>query len=223
MPGHRAMLLIGAALLSYLVGSLSGSLLLGRTRGVDIRRAGSGNAGATNALRTQGWRFALGVVAIDVGKGVLAAALGLHVGAAAPAPFADADAQGALCAVAAIVGHCWPLFFGFRGGKGAGTAAGAVVVLAPALIVPVIAVWARGLIASGYVSLATSLAGAAFAGLAIAQAGAATATAAVAGAVALLIVFTPRDNIGRLVRGEEFRFEKARLLHRAAQRWRSRA
>jgi glycerol-3-phosphate acyltransferase PlsY len=68
---------IACALLvaAYLLGSISGSLLLGRLRGVDIRTQGSGNAGGTNALRTQGWRFALGVVLIDVGKGALAARL----------------------------------------------------------------------------------------------------------------------------------------------------
>ncbi|MFW6341049.1 MAG: glycerol-3-phosphate acyltransferase, partial [Wenzhouxiangella sp.] len=64
-----------AALLGYLLGSLSGSLLLGRLRRVDIRALGSGNAGGTNALRTMGWRFALAVVAIDLGKGALAALL----------------------------------------------------------------------------------------------------------------------------------------------------
>ena len=64
--------------IAYLLGSLSGSLLLGRLRGVDIRTLGSGNAGGTNALRTQGWRFALGTVLIDIGKGALATALAAH-------------------------------------------------------------------------------------------------------------------------------------------------
>jgi glycerol-3-phosphate acyltransferase PlsY len=74
--------LIDAALIlaAYLLGSLSGSLLLGRLRGVDIRTQGSGNAGGTNALRTQGWRFALGTVLVDVGKGLLAAWLALRFG-----------------------------------------------------------------------------------------------------------------------------------------------
>src|SRR4249920_691181 len=117
------MLLVGAVLLSYLLGSLSGSLLIGRLHGVDIRRAGSGNAGGTNAFRTQGWRFALGVALIDVGKGVAATWLGMHVAAVAPSPVDTAYAQAALCGFAAVVGHCWPVFFGFRGGKGAATAA----------------------------------------------------------------------------------------------------
>lgn len=214
--------LIGATLLSYLIGSVSGSLLLGRLRGVDIRRQGSGNAGGTNAFRTQGWRFALAVVVIDVGKGAIAAGLGLHIGAAAPAPFDGAYAQGALCAFAAILGHCWPVWFGFRGGKGAGTAAGAVLVLAPLLVLPIVAIWALVLIATGYVGLSTIAAAITCALLAAAVPGvpapAAPAFFAFAVAVAVLIVFTHRENIARLRRGEEFRFEKARLLHRLRQR-----
>jgi glycerol-3-phosphate acyltransferase PlsY len=209
------MLLVGAVILSYLLGSLSGSLLIGRVRGIDIRRQGSGNAGGTNALRTRGWRFALGVVVIDVGKGAAAAWLGLHVAAAAPAPFDTPDVQGALCGFAAVVGHCWPLFFGFRGGKGAGTAVGAVLVLAPVFALPMVGVWALLLIATGYVGLATIFAAAAFATLAIMVSGAALNTLTLfAIAIALLIVFTHRGNIARLARGEEFRFDKARLLHR---------
>jgi glycerol-3-phosphate acyltransferase PlsY len=103
-----------ALLLScYLLGSLSGSLLLGRLRGVDIRAAGSGSTGGTNALRTQGWWFALGTVAIDIGKGALAAWLARR--------FLPAGMPGAwiyACAFAAVLGHVWPLFHGFRGGKG---------------------------------------------------------------------------------------------------------
>jgi glycerol-3-phosphate acyltransferase PlsY len=216
------LMLIGAVAVAYLLGSLSGSLLIGRLRGVDIRREGSGNAGGTNAFRTQGWRFALGVVLIDVGKGALAAWIGLHVAAAAPAPFDSAFAQAALCGFAAVIGHCWPVFFGFRGGKGAATAVGAILVLVPVLVLPLLGVWALMLIATGYVGLSTMIACIAFAVITltmpVASTVAAPALAAFAIAVALLIVFTHRENIARLVRGTEFRFEKARLLHRLVQR-----
>jgi len=212
------LLLIGATALAYLLGSLSGSLLIGRLRGVDIRRQGSGNAGGTNAFRTQGWRFALAVVVIDVGKGVIATWLGLRAAAAAPAPFDTAYAQGELCAFAAVVGHCWPLFFGFRGGKGAATAVGAISVLTPMLVAPVFAVWVLVLIATGFVGLATIVAPVVFVVLtattSVTPANDASALIAFAVAIALLIVFTHRGNIVRLVRGEEYRFEKARLLHR---------
>jgi glycerol-3-phosphate acyltransferase PlsY len=204
-------LLIAAIALSYLLGSLSGSLLLGRLRGVDIRRQGSGNAGGTNALRTQGWRFALGVVLIDVGKGVAATSIGLNIAAAAPAPFGSTIAQGALCGFAAVVGHCWPLFFGFRGGKGAATAAGAVLVLAPALVLPVLGVWILVLVGTGYVGLATLFAGSAFAAL-TAVTSDAPALIVFALATALLLLWTHRGNIARMLRGEEYCFENARLL-----------
>jgi len=214
--------LIGAIALAYLLGSLSGSLLIGRLRGVDIRRQGSGNAGGTNAFRTQGWRFAIGVVVIDVGKGAAATWLGLHVGATAPPPLDSAYAQAALCGFAAVVGHCWPVFFGFRGGKGAATAAGVVIVLAPGLILPLLAVWALMLIATGYVGLATIAAAGAFALLGATSFfvpdNAAPTLTMFAVAIALLIVFTHCSNIARLVRGEEYRFEKARLLHRLLRR-----
>jgi glycerol-3-phosphate acyltransferase PlsY len=209
------MLLVGAVLLSYLLGSLSGSLLIGRLRGVDIRRAGSGNAGGPNAFRTQGLRFALGVVAIDVGKGAAAAWLGLHAAAAAPAPFDTPDAQGALCGFAAVVGHCWPVFFGFRGGKGAATVIGALLVLAPVYVMPMLGIWALVLISTGYVGLATMTAALAFATLAVVISSAPlNALTLFAIAIALMITFTHRGNIARLARGEEHRFDKARLLHR---------
>ncbi|WP_240125761.1 glycerol-3-phosphate 1-O-acyltransferase PlsY [Thermomonas alba] len=198
----------GVLLAAYLLGSLSGSLLLGRLRGVDIRRHGSGNAGGTNALRTLGWRFALGVVAIDVGKGALAAWLGLRLapGWAYPA------------AALAVVGHVWPLWHGFRGGKGAATAVGALLVLWPQAVLPLLAVWGLVLLSSGYVGLSTVLAGLSLPLLAYWQA-AASARMVFALALALFLLFTHRSNLQRLWRGTESRFERARLWHR----WRSRA
>ncbi|HZX89754.1 MAG TPA: glycerol-3-phosphate 1-O-acyltransferase PlsY [Rudaea sp.] len=209
------MLLVGAVLLSYLLGSLSGSLLIGRLHGVDIRRAGSGNAGGTNAFRTQGWRFALAVIVIDVGKGAAAAWLGMHAAAAAPAPFDTPDAQGALCGLAAVIGHCWPLYFGFRGGKGAATVVGALLVLAPVYVMPMLGIWALVLIATGYVGLATMVAAVAFAALAVLSSGMApSALTLFAIAITLMIIFTHRSNIARLARGQEHRFDKARVFHR---------
>ena len=120
------------SLLAYLLGSVSGSLLLGRLRHVDIRSAGSGNAGGTNAFRTQGFVFALGVVIIDIGKGVLAALL---PGWFAWGSIAEPSAP-LWCAMAAGVGHCYPVWHGFRGGKGAATAVGALTVIQPITLIP---------------------------------------------------------------------------------------
>lgn len=199
-------------LAAYLLGSLSGSLLLGKLRGVDIRTQGSGNAGGTNAFRTQGAKFALGVIAIDIGKGALAAWLGLRF-----APQADAAWLAYATAFAATVGHVWPLWHGFRGGKGAATMVGGVAVLWPASVPVLLAVWLCTLILTGYVGLSTMLAGAAFVALALAM-HADVPRLAFAVAVALLLLFTHRANLARLRAGTESRFEKARLLHRLARR-----
>ena len=152
--------LLWMMLLGYLLGSISGSLVLGRLRGLDIRAMGSGNAGGTNAFRTVGWLFALMVVLIDIGKGVLAA-LAVPI---LPTVFGEGlplstTSVGALCGLAAVIGHVWPVYFGFRGGKGAGTAVGVVAAIAPWCILPLVVVWLVALLGTGYVGLATVLAG----------------------------------------------------------------
>jgi glycerol-3-phosphate acyltransferase PlsY len=190
---------------AYLLGSLSGSLLLGRLRGVDIRTLGSGNAGGTNAFRTQGWRFGLGVVVVDVGKGAFAAwAAGRLIGG-----------DWMFAAVfAAIAGHVWPLFHGFRGGKGAATLVGGLAVAWPLALVPVLATWLVSLVLGGYVGLSTVLAALSLA-LFAAVPPAETARLAFAVAAAAFIAWTHRGNLQRLRSGTEPRFERARLFHRS--------
>jgi glycerol-3-phosphate acyltransferase PlsY len=149
-------------LLSYFIGSVMGSMLVGWFRGgVDIRTMGSGNAGGTNALRTQGWIFALGVVIIDVGKGVLGAGVvpGLNLPLIATDPALSRDWLTLCCAAAAVIGHVWPMWHKFRGGKGAATLIGTLVVLSPDLLLPVLLVWAIVLTSFGYVGFATIAAG----------------------------------------------------------------
>ena len=190
---------------SYLLGSLSGSLLLGRLRGVDIRTLGSGNAGGTNALRTQGPAFALGTVVIDVGKGALAAWLGSR--------WIGGDAWPFACVLAAVAGHVWPVFHGFRGGKGAATVVGGLAVLWPPSLLAVLGTWLVAMACGGYVGLATVLAGLSlpiFGWLA----GASPPRLAFAVAVALFLAFTHRGNLQRLRAGTEPRFERARVLGR---------
>ena len=202
-----------ALLLAYLLGSVSGSLLLGRARGVDIRRAGSGNAGGTNAFRTQGWKFALGVVSIDIGKGVLAAWVGLRLHDAA-LPFPPLS-QGFACALAAAFGHTWPVFHGFRGGKGAATLVGGVLLLWPAVAPWLLLVWVLVLTLTGYVGLATICAGLALLPAAL-FADHATRPAALGFAIlaSTFLLFTHRANLARLRAGNEHRFERARVWSR---------
>ena len=205
------LLLALALLLAYLIGSLSGSLLLGRRSGVDIRTLGSGNAGGTNAFRTRGWKFALGVIAIDIGKGALAGWIGIAMHADA-GPF-SALAQGLACVFAAVIGHTWPLYFGFRGGKGAGTLVGGLLVMWPGSVLPVFALWLGVLIATGYVGLATICAVWLLIPLAWWSGAQASSDPRLLFALvaAAFIGFTHRANISRLLKRTEYRFERARV------------
>jgi len=206
--------------LAYLVGSVLGSMLVGFFYGgVDIRRLGSGNAGGTNALRTQGKVFALWVMIVDIGKGILATALipplvlpGVGIDAAV-----DRDAVLYSVAFAAIVGHVFPVWFGFRGGKGGATAAGLVCYLAPSAGAAVIGSWLLIVFATGFVGLATMVAGlvsVVFLGI--------TALPAQPGlflfacATTALLIYAHRGNIRRMLDGTESRFASpaARWLRR---------
>lgn len=198
-----------ALVLAYLLGSLSGSLILGRAVGVDIRASGSGNAGGTNAFRTRGWRFALAVVVIDVGKGALAAWLGMRLWSAGTR-FGAADLAGA-CTLAAAIGHTWPLFFGFRGGKGASALVGGLCITWPFGVGPVFVVWISTLMLSGYVGLSTMLAAVALVPLALWWA---PPQLPFALAAAGFVLFTHRGNVVRLVNGREHCFERVRLLRK---------
>ncbi len=201
-------------LLSYLIGSVVGSLLLGRLRGVDIRTVGSGNAGSTNALRTQGKAFALGTALIDVGKGVFAALVIARLGWFGP-PVLDPMSEALACGLAAAVGHCYPLFHGLRGGKGAGTLFGAMLALYPWVGMAALLVWALVLTTTGYVGLGTVIAGLAFPLLLWGMASPlAPATLALAVAAGLFLAFTHRSNLERLRAGTENRFERARVFAR---------
>lgn len=199
-------------LAAYLIGSLSGSLLLGKLRGVDIRTQGSGNAGGTNAFRTQGAKFALGVVLIDVCKGMLATWL-----AFVHAPPAGRETLPYVCAFAAVVGHIWPIWHGFRGGKGAATAMGAIAMLWPMTLPGLLALWIGSVILTGYVGFSTCLTGLGFAAAAL-YVGGDDARTLFAVAIAALILFTHRANLMRMRAGTESRFEKAMLLRRWTRR-----
>lgn len=197
------------ALLSYLLGSVSGSMVLGAFRHVDIRRSGSGNAGGTNAFRTQGFRFALGVVLIDVGKGALAAWLIPQVTLAAlgePAPHLQ---QLLVCAFAAVVGHCYPVWYGFRGGKGAATAVGALLVIQPLAVPPMLAIWLIVLTLTGWVGLSTMLAAVALVP-ALLWLDAPAPLVGFGVLLAAFIGFTHRGNVRKMLNGTEHRFERAR-------------
>lgn len=200
------------SLLSYLLGSLMGSLIVGRVRGgVDIRSLGSGNAGGTNALRTQGKMFAFWVVVIDVGKGVLATGWLPH--AVLPGVGIDSSVSRewltVACAAAAILGHVYPLWYGFRGGKGAATLVGVLIGIEPMLLMPVLAVWLVVLLLTGYVGLATICSGLALPVYLVATyASLPPALTTFSVLVAILVIYTHRSNIARMLHGNEHRMRK---------------
>lgn len=203
----------GAALVvlaAYLLGSVSGALLVGRLRGgIDIRTLGSGNAGGTNALRTQGPWFALGVVVIDLAKGWIAAGLLPQFagrGGVSQSWLASA------CALAAMAGHIWPLWHGFRGGKGAATLVGALLALSPAALGIVLAVWLVTVIGFGFVGLASMTAAVALPlFVVLARIEPLVPLCLFGVAAALLVIYTHRGNIARMRAGTE---PRARRLWR---------
>lgn len=210
-------------LASYLVGSLIGSLIVGRLRGgVDIRTLGSGNAGGTNALRTQGKGFALWVVLIDVGKGLLATRV------IAPLPLSGvglagtAAAVGALrewlpvaCGFAAIIGHIYPAWHGFRGGKGVATLVGVLLGIDPLLLLLTLLTWLVAAMLLGFVGLASMLAAAAVPLYVIAFGIEPQSPIIAFGiAVALLVLYTHRGNVARMIAGTEPRARRLWLFGR---------
>ena len=207
-------------LLAYLLGSIVGSLVIGRLKGgVDIRKMGSGNAGATNAMRTQGAAFGIAVIVIDIAKGWLAAGWlpGLDLTALGVAP-ASADQAAwlpAICGFAAIIGHCFPVWHGFRGGKGVATLIGAFAGLDPWLLLPMFATWLAVVAVSGFVGLASICAAAALPVYLLIRDGAVfTPELAFAIACAVLVVFTHRGNVRRMRRGAEPRARRLWLFGR---------
>ena len=205
-------------ILAYLLGSVVGSLVVGRLRGgVDIRKLGSGNAGSTNALRTQGLAFGIWVVIIDVAKGWIAAALLPHLAIPGVAPVSAGLAAWlpAVCGFAAIIGHVFPVWHGFRGGKGVATLVGAYAGFDLVLLAPLVLSWLAVVMVSGYVGLASIAASIAIPVYLLLRDGArVTPQLGFALACALLVVWTHRGNIQRMRAGTESRARRLWLFGR---------
>ena len=203
-------------LISYFIGSLMGAMIVGKLRGgVDIRELGSGNAGGTNALRTQGFVFALGVVIIDIGKGVI----GAGVVPLLDIPFVPEDPSISRtwltlsCASAAVFGHVWPIYHGFRGGKGGATLIGTLAVLAPQLIIVVLLVFAAILVTTGYVGLSTMSAAVALpVWVAITRLPEDQPLFIYLAVMAMLVIYWHRSNIQRMLGGNENRNPRVMLF-----------
>lgn len=159
--------LLAIVILSYLVGSIPGSVWLGKAlHGIDLREHGSGNAGATNAFRVLGWKAGVLATVVDLGKGLLASGViaTLRIDDL-PSGFAVWHIETVvrlIAGVAAVIGHMYPVWAGFRGGKGVNTSAGVLIALSPLTMVITLGVFAAVLFSSRYVSLASLSAAVAF-------------------------------------------------------------
>lgn len=183
---------------AYLLGSISFAIVLVRVfRGVDVRREGSGNAGATNVLRTSGRGLAFLTMLLDVGKGALAVFL---MGAVTY----DPRWLGA-AAFAAVLGHVFPVWFGFRGGKGVASAIGGFSVLCPLAVLAVVAVFAGVVAATRFVSLGSVTAACLLPLVMRLLFHAPDAEVVAASATTILLIVSHRANIRRLLEGTERR------------------
>lgn len=198
-----------SVLLGYLAGSVPFAFLLARRAGIDVRVAGSGNVGAANVLRTTGvWR-AIAVMALDVGKG--AAVVGIAYSASSNA------AVPAATGAAAVVGHIYPVWLRFHGGKGVAVAAGVFSVLTPIATAVAAALFVFVVFATRYVSLGSIAATTALPPAAWLS-GAPPVVVSVAGSIAALILFRHRSNIARLLAGTERRVGRRAAHARGAHR-----
>jgi acyl phosphate:glycerol-3-phosphate acyltransferase len=187
----------------YMLGSIPWGLWLPRwTKGVDVRKHGSGNVGAANVARAAGTRTAIYVALLDIAKGAAAALVGLAVAGSLGAVLAGA---------AAMVGHYRPLFLGFaQGGKSVATGLGAALAVAPLAALCVVAVWGTLFIATRYSSIA-SLASCVAMPLFALLFGATTPVLIFLTTAGIIVAVFHRKNVGRLVRGTENRFGFSRL------------
>ncbi|MEK9136530.1 MAG: glycerol-3-phosphate 1-O-acyltransferase PlsY [Bacteroidota bacterium] len=208
-------------ILSYLVGSIPTSIIVARARrGIDIRQHGSGNAGGTNVFRVLGWKAGVFVIAADIGKGLFASMViaRLMYGPIPfenKTPFDDFTVVQIIAGCAAILGHIWTLFAGFRGGKGIATAGGMLLGVAPVEVAVSLGVFLIVLLISHYVSLGSLSAAVSFPltmflreNVFMVDISGYNTLIYFSIAISLLIIFTHRSNIQRLLAGTESRITR---------------
>lgn len=186
-----------AAITGYLLGSLNSSLIVGKFYSVDVRKHGSGNAGTTNTLRTLGKKAALFVLLGDVAKGILAYIAGYCI--------YGGQLGGMLAGTASILGHIWPVFFGFKGGKGVLTTLAVLLLIDWPIALGLLGVFIIILLITRYVSLGSIIAASLFP-LAAIILGRDGETIIFSGLIAMLIVVKHHTNIKRLLDGTESKF-----------------
>jgi glycerol-3-phosphate acyltransferase PlsY len=209
---HLSFNIIVTALVGYLLGSCPNGLLICNALGVDIRKQGSGNIGATNVLRVVGKKWGYLVFALDALKGLVAVLVGYLVARVSPSGASGMDLFGIIGGVACILGHTFPMWLRFRGGKGVATSAGVLLGLMPVAVVSVFLVWLLFFQISRYVSLA-SIAAAISLPILVAiylHFGLVSGSALLPFSmiIAVIVIWRHRSNMQRLFQGREEPFEK---------------
>jgi len=215
------------AIVSYLVGSIPTSIIVAKMRrGIDIRQHGSGNAGGTNVIRVLGWKAGVFVIAMDMAKGLLATMViaRLMYGPIPfenKTPFDDFTVVQIIAGCAAILGHIWTLFAGFKGGKGIATAGGMLIGVAPVEVAVSLGVFAIVFLISHYVSLGSLSAAVAFPltmffreNIFMVEVPGYNTLIFFSIGISLLIIYTHRSNIKRLLKGTENRIARIPLFNK---------
>jgi glycerol-3-phosphate acyltransferase PlsY len=198
---------IALCLLAYALGSVATAVWAGKIfHGIDIREHGSGNAGATNTIRVLGWATGIPVLLIDIAKGWFAASLPAILGLASPGSSALINMQ-IICGMIAITGHVFPVFAGFKGGKGVASTFGVLLALQPVVTLLCMAVFLLVLFITGYVSVSSISAGIAFPVISLVFFDSPSVIFTIfALLIAIALIITHKKNIRRLMAGEEKRF-----------------
>ncbi len=212
----------------YLLGAIPfGVIISKRFRGFDLRTKGSGNMGSTNAFRVLGWKLGLMVQILDLAKGIGAVLIATFLFNGLPfhnvTPFQDITVFRFIAGIAAVIGHCYTIFAGFKGGKGISTAAGMLVAIAPIETAVAIGIFMLVVFASGYISLGSISAAIVFPTtmfvrqniLGVDIYGYHTLIVGAIG-ISLFLIYRHRKNIQRLLSKTENRFDKLRIFHKRA-------
>jgi glycerol-3-phosphate acyltransferase PlsY len=197
---------------SYLLGSIPFGYLAGRIAGIDIRKCGSGNVGATNVTRSLGKSYGYAVFAADSLKGFAAVRMAILIAAPAQPEWISSEMFGIVAAVSSVLGHSFPVWLRFKGGKGVATSAGALFGLAPVAALVGVAIWGLTFLLTRYVSVASVIAAAALPPIILLT----TWLSHVPGStlfysslfLAAVVIWRHRSNLSRLMCGTEPRFTR---------------
>lgn len=197
---------------SYLLGSLPFGYLAGRIAGIDIRHSGSGNVGATNVIRTLGKGYGYPVFAADFLKGFGAVKMSIFIGARTHPEWFSSEIFGIVAAISSVLGHSFPVWLHFKGGKGVATSAGALFALAPIAALVGAAIWLLTFLLTRYVSVASITAAAALPLIILlttwlSQSGGKSLFYSSV-CLATVVIWRHRSNLSRLMRGTEPRFTR---------------